>query len=150
MTNTTSPSSPTTNNAELEMRALVTSKEAGIIIGKGGKNVASIRTLGVRAGVSKVVTGVHERILTISGTVDALASAFGMVAQLLQEGSTIKLLVANGFMGSIIGKQGTTIRRIQDSSSCRLNVSKEQLPNSGERMIELFGTVEGMYLFLIK
>ena len=66
------------------MRALVTTKEAGVIIGKGGKNVADLREqTGVKAGVSKVVQGVNERVLTVSGTVEDVAkvgniiSAFG-------------------------------------------------------------------------
>lgn len=61
-------------NDTLTLRALVTTKEAGIIIGKGGKNVADIRDQsGVKAGVSKVVPGVHERVLSVSGTVEAVS-----------------------------------------------------------------------------
>jgi heterogeneous nuclear rnp K-like protein 2 len=53
----------------LSLRALLHTREAGVIIGKGGKNVAEVRNeTGVKAGVSKVVPGVQERILTISGT----------------------------------------------------------------------------------
>lgn len=58
----------------LTLRALVTTREAGVIIGKGGKNVAEVREVAnVKAGVSKVVSGVHERILTVSGQLDAVA-----------------------------------------------------------------------------
>lgn len=56
------------------MRALVGTKDAGIIIGKGGKNVADLREqTGVKAGVSKVVSGVHERVLSVSGSVQGVA-----------------------------------------------------------------------------
>lgn len=42
--------------SQLTLRAIVSSKEAGVIIGKSGKNVADLRDeTGVRAGVSKVV-----------------------------------------------------------------------------------------------
>lgn len=58
----------------LTLRALVSTKDAGVIIGKGGKNVADLREqTGVKAGVSKVVPGVHERVLSISGSVEAVA-----------------------------------------------------------------------------
>lgn len=58
----------------LTLRALVTTKEAGIIIGKGGKNVADLREqTGVKAGVTKVIPGVHERVLTVGGSVEAVA-----------------------------------------------------------------------------
>lgn len=72
--------------AQLTLRAIVSSKEAGIIIGKGGKNVAELRDeTGVKAGVSKVVQGVHDRILTITGTCDAVAKAYMIVTRSLIE-----------------------------------------------------------------
>ena len=58
----------------LTLRALVSTKDAGVIIGKGGKNVAELREqTGVKAGVSKVVPGVHERVLTVTGDVESVA-----------------------------------------------------------------------------
>jgi heterogeneous nuclear rnp K-like protein 2 len=61
----------------LTLRALVSTKDAGVIIGKGGKNVADLREqTGVKAGVSKVVPGVHDRVLTVSGNVDAVAKVY--------------------------------------------------------------------------
>jgi KH domain len=58
----------------LTLRALVSTRDAGVIIGKGGKNVADLREqTGVKAGVSRVVTGIHERVLSISGTVESVA-----------------------------------------------------------------------------
>jgi hypothetical protein len=66
--------SPTSGHDVLTLRALVNTKEAGVIIGKGGKNVADLREqTGVRAGVSKVIPGVHERVLTVGGSVEAVA-----------------------------------------------------------------------------
>ena len=48
--------------------------DAGVIIGKGGNNVANLRDeTGVKAGVSKVVPGVHERVLTVSGDAESVA-----------------------------------------------------------------------------
>jgi hypothetical protein len=65
-----SPSSHDT----LTLRALVSTKDAGIIIGKAGKNVADLREqTAVKAGVSKVIPGVHERVLTVSGPVESVA-----------------------------------------------------------------------------
>ena len=67
-----SPSPP--GQDTLTLRALVSTKDAGVIIGKGGKNVADLRDqTGVKAGVSKVTPGVHERVLTISGPVERVA-----------------------------------------------------------------------------
>lgn len=88
--------------AQLTLRAIVSSKEAGVIIGKGGKNVADLRDeTGVKAGVSKVVQGVHDRVLTISGGCDAISRAYAIVARALLEGAP-----AMG-MGGVIQQTGT-------------------------------------------
>ncbi|KAJ3159169.1 RNA binding protein, heterogenous nuclear RNP-K like protein [Geranomyces michiganensis] len=144
----------------LTLRALVTTREAGVIIGKAGKNVAEIREMtGVKAGVSKVVQGVHERILTVSGTVDALSKAFMIVVKHLLENpvesprqrepvqpdcATVRLLVAHQLMGSIIGKGGARIRDIQEASGAKITVSKEMLPQSTERVIEIYGLADSI------
>jgi heterogeneous nuclear rnp K-like protein 2 len=67
-----SPSPPPHDT--LTLRALVSTKDAGVIIGKAGKNVADLREqTGVKAGVSKVIPGVHERVLTVTGSVEAVS-----------------------------------------------------------------------------
>lgn len=74
--------------AQLTLRAIVSSKEAGVIIGKAGQNVAELRDkTGVRAGVSKVVPGVHDRVLTVLGSLDGIAEAYGLVADGLLKGA---------------------------------------------------------------
>lgn len=60
--------------SQVTLRALVTTKEAGVIIGKQGKNVADLRDqTGVKAGVSKVVPGVHDRVLTVTGSLESVS-----------------------------------------------------------------------------
>lgn len=87
---------------QLTLRAIVSSKEAGVIIGKGGKNVADLRDeTGVKAGVSKVVQGVHDRILTISGGCDAIAKAYATVTKALIEGAPMM------GMGGVVSGNGT-------------------------------------------
>ncbi|KAF7563839.1 hypothetical protein G7046_g312 [Stylonectria norvegica] len=146
--------------AQLTLRAIVSSKEAGVIIGKGGKNVADLRDeTGVKAGVSKVVQGVHDRVLTITGGCDAISRAYAIVARALLEGAPsmgmggvvssngthpIKLLISHNQMGTIIGKQGLKIKYIQDASGVRMVAQKEMLPQSTERIVEVQGTPEGI------
>ncbi|ORY82072.1 KH domain RNA-binding protein [Protomyces lactucae-debilis] len=143
-------------DAQLTLRALVSTKEAGIIIGKAGKNVADLRDLtGVKAGVSKVVPGVHDRVLTITGALPAVTQAYTLIAQTFLENpvlhgpggqqqqnplhATIRLLVSHNLMGSLIGRQGAKIKAIQDSSGVRMAASKEMLPQSQERIVEVTG-----------
>ncbi|MCJ1307322.1 RNA binding protein, heterogenous nuclear RNP-K like protein [Agyrium rufum] len=146
--------------SQLTLRAIVSSKEAGVIIGKGGKNVADLRDeTGVKAGVSKVVPGVHDRVLTVSGPLERIAKAYSMVAQSLLEGAPqmgmggvisnngthpIRLLISHNQMGTIIGRQGLKIKHIQDVSGVRMVAQKEMLPQSTERIVEVQGTPEGI------
>lgn len=66
--------SPVSAHDMLTLRALVSTKEAGVIIGKAGKNVAELREQArVKAGVSPLTPGVHERVLTVAGSVEAVA-----------------------------------------------------------------------------
>lgn len=74
--------------SQLTLRAIVSSREAGVIIGKAGKNVADLREeTGVKAGVSKVVQGVHDRVLTITGALSGISKAYSIVARGLLEGA---------------------------------------------------------------
>ncbi|EMD00755.1 hypothetical protein BAUCODRAFT_60994 [Baudoinia panamericana UAMH 10762] len=146
--------------AQITLRAIVTSKEAGVIIGKAGQNVAELRDkTGVRAGVSKVVPGVHDRVLTVTGPLTGISEAYGLVADGLVKGAPqmgmggvvanpnthpIRLLISHNQMGTIIGRQGLKIKQIQDASGVRMVAQKEMLPQSTERIVEIQGTPDGV------
>lgn len=58
----------------IHIRAVISSPEAATVIGKGGENVSNIRKLSnARCTVSDYQKGAVERILTVSGIVDAVA-----------------------------------------------------------------------------
>ena len=58
----------------LHLRACISTQEAATIIGKGGENVTQIRRLsGAKCTVSDYARGAVERILTVSGAVDAVS-----------------------------------------------------------------------------
>jgi len=85
--------------APLTLRALVSTKEAGVIIGKAGKNVADLRDqTGVKAGVSKVVQGVHDRVLTVTGTIEGVAKVISVIIMdyFLSNAGSHLVLDANG------------------------------------------------------
>ncbi|PSS37561.1 hypothetical protein EW026_g3808 [Hermanssonia centrifuga] len=145
-------------NEVLTLRALVSTKDAGVIIGKGGKNVADLREqTGVKAGVSKVIPGVHERVLTVSGSVEGVAKAYTIIVSQLSPApsspgetnppvspSSIRLLISHNLMGSVIGRSGMKIKAIQDASGARMIASKDMLPQSTERIVEVQGSYESI------
>lgn len=58
----------------LHIRAVISSAEAATVIGKGGENVSQIRRFsGAKCTVSDYSRGAVERVLTVSGLVDAAA-----------------------------------------------------------------------------
>jgi heterogeneous nuclear rnp K-like protein 2 len=58
----------------IHIRSVITSAEAATVIGKGGENVSLIRKMsGAKCTVSDYQKGAVERILTVSGVVDAVA-----------------------------------------------------------------------------
>jgi heterogeneous nuclear rnp K-like protein 2 len=62
----------------LHVRAIISSAEAATVIGKGGENVSQIRRMaGAKCTVSEYSRGAVERILTVSGLVDAVAKVCG-------------------------------------------------------------------------
>ncbi|KAH7883665.1 hypothetical protein F5I97DRAFT_1938360 [Phlebopus sp. FC_14] len=150
--------SPNSGHDILTLRALVTTKEAGVIIGRAGKNVADLREqTGVKAGVSKVTPGVHERVLTVSGSLEAVARAYNLIISQLVSSTpppvslssstphtSIRLLVSHNLMGTIIGRSGLKIKAIQDLSGARMVASKEMLPQSTERIVEVQGSPESI------
>ncbi len=103
----------------LTLRAIVSSKEAGVIIGKAGKNVADLRDeTGVKAGVSKVVPGVHDRVLTVTGPLQGTARAYAIVAKGLLEGAP------QMGMGGVVSNNGTHRKSFNTPST----ISQENRP----------------------
>jgi heterogeneous nuclear rnp K-like protein 2 len=76
---TGTPANAADETAWIHVRAVISSPEAATIIGKGGENVSNIRRLsGAKCTVSDYQKGAVERILTVSGVVDAVAKVSPM------------------------------------------------------------------------
>ncbi|KAF2144713.1 uncharacterized protein K452DRAFT_285031 [Aplosporella prunicola CBS 121167] len=143
----------------LHVRAIISSAEAATVIGKGGENVTLIRRMsGAKCTVSDYSRGAVERILTVSGLVDAVAKAFGLIIRTLnneplEAPSTpqsktypLRLLIPHILIGSIIGKSGVRIREIQEASGARLNASDSCLPLSTERSLVVLGVADAVHI----
>ncbi|KZF24371.1 KH domain RNA binding protein [Xylona heveae TC161] len=143
----------------IHVRAVISSAEAATVIGKGGENVTQIRRMsGAKCTVSDYSRGAVERILTVSGPVDAVAKAFGLIIrtlnnEALEAPSTpqsktypLRLLIPHILIGSIIGKQGVRIREIQEASGARLNASDSCLPLSTERSLVVLGVADAVHI----
>ncbi|KAI0658846.1 hypothetical protein C8Q70DRAFT_916757 [Cubamyces menziesii] len=152
-------SSSSTPAANIHMRCLIVTQDASIIIGKGGSHVNEIREKsGARVVVSESIPGNPERILNVSGPLDAVSKAFGLIVRRINDepfdkpsvpGSravTIKFMIPNSRMGSVIGKGGTKIKEIQEASGARLNASETMLPGSTERLLSVSGVADAIHI----
>ncbi|KAF9154853.1 hypothetical protein BG015_011798 [Linnemannia schmuckeri] len=141
------------------IRALVSTKEAGVIIGKSGKNVKEIRELsGARVNISEMISGAVERVLTVVGPLDAVAKAFSLIAKTTiaeqaetdvepeSESTTMRILAGNHKMGSVIGKGGSKIKEVQEASGARITALEELLPNSTERVVSITGVPDAIHI----
>ncbi|CCM04414.1 uncharacterized protein FIBRA_06591 [Fibroporia radiculosa] len=145
--------------ANIHMRCLIVTQDASIIIGKGGSHVNEIREKSsARVMVSESIPGNPERILNVSGPLDAVSKAFGLIVRRINDepfdkpsvpGSravTIKFMIPNSRMGSVIGKGGAKIKEIQDASGARLNASEGMLPGSTERVLSVSGVADAIHI----
>lgn len=143
----------------IHIRSVISSPEAATIIGKGGENVSNIRKLSLaKCTVSDYQKGAVERILTVSGAVEAVAKAFGLIIRTLnnepltEKSNTqsktypLRLLIPHVLIGSIIGKGGARIREIQEASGARLNASDSCLPLSSERSLVVMGVADAVHI----
>ncbi|KAF8078533.1 hypothetical protein FPV67DRAFT_1648309 [Lyophyllum atratum] len=129
----------------LTLRALVSTKDAGVIIGKAGKNVADLREqTGVKAGVTKVIPGVAKAYTLIISQLVASTPSSPVTSSPSTTHTSIRLLISHNLMGTIIGRNGLKIKAIQDGSGARMVASKDMLPQSTERIVEVQGAPEAI------
>ncbi|CAD6576613.1 MAG: hypothetical protein CYPHOPRED_006054 [Cyphobasidiales sp. Tagirdzhanova-0007] len=140
----------------ITIRALIVTQDASIIIGKAGSHIKEIREkAGAKVSVSEQIIGNPERILHVSGPLDA---AYGLIVRKINDepydvpsvpGSravTIKYIVPNNRMGSVIGKGGSKIKEIQEASGARLQASESMLPGSTERILSVSGVADAVHI----
>ncbi|KGB75221.1 poly(rC)-binding protein 2/3/4 [Cryptococcus deuterogattii 99/473] len=153
------PAKPDPGPQQISMRSLIVTQDASIIIGRGGAHVNEIREKSsARVTVSESIPGNPERILNVSGPLDAVAKAFGLIVRRINDepfdvpsvpGSravTIKFIIPNSRMGSVIGKGGSKIKEIQEASGARLNASEAMLPGSTERVLSVSGVADAVHI----
>lgn len=97
-----------------------------------------------------------ERIVTVSGSISAIYKAFGLITKKFVESCSqlqdntneqdetelsIRLIVPHSQCGSLIGKKGSKIKTIRETSGCSIQIASKMLPNSTERTVTVSGSV---------
>jgi len=136
-----------TGNEALEVGILMQHQEMGPVIGKGGENIKNIRNeSGAQVHTSKFMPNVAERTAKIIGSAEQVASAVKMIIDTTgsKDFLTITLLAELMNCGFLIGKQGVTIKKVQDETSAEIQVSKECIGNSSQKQIRISGDYEAV------
>uniref|UniRef100_A0A8C6T6Z5 K Homology domain-containing protein n=1 Tax=Neogobius melanostomus TaxID=47308 RepID=A0A8C6T6Z5_9GOBI len=142
----------------LTLRLLMHGKEVGSIIRKKGETVKKMREeSGARINISEGSS--PERIVTITGPTEGIFRAFSMIAHKFEEDITasmsnssvsskppvtLRLVFPGSQCGSLIGKGGSKIKEIRESTGAQVQVARDMLPDSTERAVTISGTTQAI------
>ncbi|NXC18754.1 PCBP3 protein, partial [Corythaeola cristata] len=144
-------------NVTLTIRLLMHGKVRAPGKGKGETVKKMREESGARINISE--GNCPERIVTITGPTDAIFKAFAMIAYKFEEDITnsmsnstatskppvtLRLVVPASQCGSLIGKGGSKIKEIRESTGAQVQVAGDMLPNSTERAVTISGTPDAI------
>lgn len=141
-------------SVNLTLRCLMTGKEVGPIIGKGGEIIHNIREeSGAKIHISD--GSCPERVITVTGTTHAIFKAYTLICKKIEDedggprkerkdGLSLKLIVPASQCGSLIGKGGSKIKEIREISGANVQVASDTLPGCTERCVTVSGSGENI------
>uniref|UniRef100_A0A2K6KBI5 K Homology domain-containing protein n=1 Tax=Rhinopithecus bieti TaxID=61621 RepID=A0A2K6KBI5_RHIBE len=145
-------------NVTLTIRLLMHGKcqrDASSLLSKSlfqkGETVKKMREeSGARINISE--GNCPERIVTITGPTDAIFKAFAMIAYKFEEVTSLPPVTPSDAeawwclppCGSLIGKGGSKIKEIRESTGAQVQVAGDMLPNSTERAVTISGTPDAI------
>ncbi|XP_054613420.1 heterogeneous nuclear ribonucleoprotein K, like isoform X2 [Dunckerocampus dactyliophorus] len=134
----------------LELRVLLQSKNAGAVIGKGGKNIKALRT-DYNASVSVPDSSGPERILSVNANIDTIGEILLKIIPTLEEyqhysgidfDCELRLLIHQSLAGGIIGVKGTKIKELRENTQTTIKLFQECCPHSTDRVVLVGGKPE--------
>lgn len=134
----------------VELRILLQSKNAGAVIGKGGKNIKALRT-DYNASVSVPDSSGPERILSISADIETVGEILMKIIPTLEEyqhyngvdfDCELRLLIHQSLAGSIIGVKGAKIKELRENTKTSIKLFQECCPQSTDRVVLVGGKME--------
>uniref|UniRef100_A0A8C5ELJ5 Heterogeneous nuclear ribonucleoprotein K n=1 Tax=Gouania willdenowi TaxID=441366 RepID=A0A8C5ELJ5_GOUWI len=133
-----------------ELRVLLQSKNAGAVIGKGGKNIKALRT-DYNASVSVPDSSGPERILSVNASIDTIGDILLKIIPTLEEyqhysgvdfDCELRLLIHQSLAGGIIGVKGAKIKELRENTQTTIKLFQECCPHSTDRVVLIGGKPE--------
>ncbi|KAI5615676.1 heterogeneous nuclear ribonucleoprotein K, partial [Silurus asotus] len=152
----------------VELRVLLQSKNAGAVIGKGGKNIKALRT-DYNASVSVPDSSGPERILSVSADIETIGEILLKIIPTLEEVRSterdlvyvflffwssvwqyqhyngidfdceLRLLIHQSLAGGIIGVKGAKIKELRENTQTTIKLFQECCPHSTDRVVLVGG-----------
>ncbi|XP_006008965.1 heterogeneous nuclear ribonucleoprotein K isoform X2 [Latimeria chalumnae] len=131
----------------VELRILLQSKNAGAVIGKGGKSIKALRT-DYNASVSVPDSSGPERILSISADIETIGEILKKIIPTLEEyqhykgndfDCELRLLIHQSLAGGIIGVKGAKIKELRENTQTTIKLFQECCPHSTDRVVLIGG-----------
>ncbi|KAJ8380901.1 hypothetical protein SKAU_G00016790 [Synaphobranchus kaupii] len=131
----------------VELRILLQSKNAGAVIGKGGKNIKALRA-DYSASVSVPDSSGPERILSVSADIDTIGEILLKIIPTLEEyqhysgidfDCELRILIHQSLAGSIIGVKGAKIKELRENTQTSIKLFQECCPHSTDRVVLVGG-----------
>uniref|UniRef100_A0A3Q2YML3 Zgc:110045 n=1 Tax=Hippocampus comes TaxID=109280 RepID=A0A3Q2YML3_HIPCM len=146
-------------NVTLTLRLLMHGKMfIPFICFQKGETVKKMREeSGARINISEGSS--PERIVTITGPTEGIFRAFSMIAHKFEEDITaamtnsnvtsnppvtLRLVFPGSQCGSLIGKGGSKIKEIRETTGAQVQVAGDMLPDSTERAVTISGTPQAI------
>eukprot|EP00440_Ansanella_granifera_P072884 gb/GFBE01079095.1/.p1 GENE.gb/GFBE01079095.1/~~gb/GFBE01079095.1/.p1 ORF type:complete len:580 (+),score=132.60 gb/GFBE01079095.1/:1-1740(+) len=131
-------------------KLLVPGRAAGAVIGKQGSTLKQMReSTGAQIEVVPQERTMHfpqERVVILKGNLACRSAAMTQVLQAAFErdgqGVFLKMLVSSGAAGGVIGRQGSNLKAIRETSGLNVQVEREEI--AGERMVTANGPMEAV------
>ncbi|XP_062855341.1 heterogeneous nuclear ribonucleoprotein K isoform X2 [Trichomycterus rosablanca] len=139
-----------TSDEIVELRVLLQSKNAGAVIGKGGKHIKALRS-DYNATVSVPDSSGPERILTIGADVVTIGDILLKIIPTLEEyqhhdgldfDCEVRLLIHQSLAGSIIGVKGAKIKELRENTQTTIKLFQECCPQSTDRVVLVGGKAD--------
>lgn len=133
------------NSGDFEARILIPSKMGGAIIGKKGSNIQKLRAdynANVRIpdapGPERIMSISSEDISTCCQVVEA-SMPFMFEDEDEEKDREIRVLFHQSIVGGIIGKGGSKIQEIRESSGANVKAYQNCAPSSSDRVVSIKG-----------
>ncbi|TSL28213.1 Heterogeneous nuclear ribonucleoprotein K [Bagarius yarrelli] len=121
----------------VELRVLLQSKNAGAVIGKGGKNIKALRTdvsISSILSVSADIETIGEILLKIIPTLEEYQHYNG-----IDFDCELRLLIHQSLAGGIIGVKGAKIKELRENTQTTIKLFQECCPHSTDRVVLVGG-----------